>query len=190
MISTTRHLRGYVRPLPRLTASGQIDALTMYGLARNRIYVEGEGPETLEALIRALRKGEAVAVMRLHVLVPPKQKTADRPRRALWAAIQAIEVKGAHIIEVETKRTTTFRLDRDDMIADAIEALTHSGRSPRRRDGVGRPPKVFAPEIVEHARTAWFDIRHRTNKAAIAASPKGWAMSRSYKMFGPSGRDN
>jgi hypothetical protein len=162
----------------------------MYGLARNRIYVEGEGPETLEAMIRALRKGEAVAVMRLHVLVPPKQRTADRPRRALWATIQAIEVKGAYIIEVETKRTTTFGLDRDDMIADAIEALTHSGRSPRRRDGAGRPPKVFAPEQIEQARVAWFSLQHRTNAAAIKASPKGWAMSRSYKMFGPSGRDN
>lgn len=190
MISTTRHLRGYVRPLPRLTAAGQTEALTLHGIALDRIYVEGHGPETLDALIRALRKGESVAVMRLHILAPPKLRTADRPRRAMWDAIKRIEAKGAHIFEVESGRSTSNKSERDDMIADAIEALTHSGRSPRRRDGAGRPPKVFAPEQIEQARTAWFDLRHRTNKAAIAASPKGWAMSRSYKTFGPSGRDN
>ena len=162
----------------------------MRGLPRENIYVEGEGPETLDALIKSLRKGEFVAVMRLHVLAPVKLRTADRPRRALWDAIKRIEAKNSYIFEVETGRSTSNKSERDDMIADAIEALTHSGRSPRRRDGAGRPPKVFPPEQIEQARTAWFDLRHRTNKAAIAASPKGWAMSRSYKMFGPSGRDN
>lgn len=162
----------------------------LHGIPLDRIYVEGHGPETLDALIRALRKGESVAVMRLHVLAPVKQRTADRPRRAMWDAIKRIEAKGAHIFEVESGRSTSNKSERDDMIADAIEALTHSGRSPRRRDGAGRPPKVFAPEQIEQARTAWFDLRHRTNKAAIAASPKGWAMSRSYKTFGPSNRDN
>jgi len=187
VISTTRHLRGYVRPLARLTRAGQLAAL---GLNRDQVYVEGENAETLDALIRSLRKGEAVAVVRLHILAPPKLRTADRPRRALWAAIKAIEAKGASIIEVESGRSTATKSERDDMIADAIEALTHSGRSPRRRDGAGRPPKVFSVEQVEQARVAWFDLRHRTNKAAIDASPKGWSMTRSYKSFGPSGRDN
>jgi len=190
MISTTRHLRGYVRPLPRLTAAGQTEALILHGIPLDRIYVEGNGPETLDALIRALRKGESVAVMRLHVLAPVKQRTADRPRRALWDAIKRIEAKGAHIFEVESSRSTSNKSERDDMLADAIEALTHSGRSPRRRDGAGRPPKAFTPEQIEQARVAWFSLQHRTNTAAIKASPKGWAMSRSYKMFGPSGRDN
>lgn len=183
-------MRGYVRPLGRLTASGQIACLKDHGLQRGQVYVEGDGAEGLDALVRSVRKGEAVAVVRLHILAPPKLKTADRPRRALWAAIQAIEAKGAHIVEVESGRSTANRAERDDMIADAIEALTHAGRSPRRRDGAGRPPKVFTPEQVEQARAAWFDLRHRTNKDAIAASPKGWAMTRSYKTFGPSGRDN
>lgn len=182
--------RGYVRPLGRLTASGQLARLKEHGLLREQIYVEGDGPEGLDALTRSVRKGEAVAVVRLHVLAPPKLKTADRPRRALWDAIKAIEARGAHIVEVESGRSTATKSERDDMIADAIEALTHSGRSPCRRDGAGRPPKVFSAEQIEQARTAWFDLRHRTNRDAIAASPKGWAMTRSYKTFGPSGRDN
>lgn len=182
--------RGYVRPLGRLTAAGQLATLREHGIGRETVYVEGDGPEGIEALIRSVRKGEAVAVVRLHVLAPPKLKTADRPRLALWDAIKRIEAKGAHIIEVESGRSTANRSERDDMIADAIEALTHSGRSPRRRDGAGRPPKAFTDEQIKQARSAWFDLRHRTNKAAIAASPKGWSMTRSYKTFGPSGRDN
>jgi hypothetical protein len=39
-----------------------------------------------------------------------------------------------------------------------------------------------------HIKAGWKP--DRTNKDAIAASPKGWAMTRSYKTFGPSGRDN
>lgn len=161
-----------------------------HGVAADKVYIEGRGDETLAALVRSLRKGEAVAVMRLHVLAPPKLRTADRPRRDLWAAIRSIEAKGSHVFEVESGRSTAIKSERDDMIADAIEALTHSGRSPRRRDGAGRPPKVFSAEQIEQARMAWFDLRHRTNRDAIAASPKGWAMTRSYKTFGPSGRDN
>lgn len=183
-------LRGYVRPLGRMTASGQLARLAERGLTRDRVYVEGDGPETLDGLIRALRKGESVLVVKLHVLAPPKLRTADRPRRALWGAIKRIEAKGAHIIEVETNRSTATKSERDDMIADAIEALTHAGRSPRSRDGAGRPPKTFTPEVIEQARVAWFDIRHRTNAAAIRAGPSGWAMTRYYKTFGPSGRDN
>jgi hypothetical protein len=190
MISTARHLRGYVRPLPRPTAGGQEAGLLAHGVAEAKIYVEGRGAETLDGMIRSLRRGEVVAVMRLHVLAPPRLRTADRPRRALWAAIQAIEARGASIFEVESGRSTATKSERDDMIADAIEALTHAGRAPRKRDSSGRPPKVFTPDQVEAARAAWFDLRHRTNADAIRAGPAGWSMTRSYKTFGPSGRDN
>jgi hypothetical protein len=187
MISTARHLRGYVRPMPRISQAGQEAALRKHGVPEAKIYVEGR--ETFDALVKSLRKGEAVCVLRLHLLAPPKLRTADRPRRDLWVAIQAIEAKGAHIIEVDTGRSTVAGNERDDMIADAIEALTHAGRAPRRRDGAGRPPKQFTPEQIEQARIAWFDLRHRTNADAIRAGPSGWAMTRYYKTFGPSGRD-
>ena len=105
------------------------------------------------------------------------------------AVKRAIEAKGAHIIETETGRST--KTERDDMIADAIEALTHAGRSQRTgRKGAGRPRKEFPPDVVEQARIVWFDLRHRTNKIARDAGPRGWSMSRYYSTFGPSGRDN
>jgi hypothetical protein len=184
-------MHGYVRPLSRFSAAGQIAGLAEHGVPRERVYVEGDGPETLDALIRSLRRGEAVAVVRLHVLAPPKLRTADRPRLALWAAIRAIEARGAHIIEVDSGRSTATKAERDDMIADAIEALTHAGRAPRSRDQSGRPPKTFPPEVVERARAVWFDlVRHRTNADAVQAGPQGWAMTRYYRTFGPSGRNN
>lgn len=189
MISTARHLRGYVRPLARLTVAGQVEALNRFGIVRERIYVEGAGPESLEAMTRALRKGEAVAVVRLHILAPPKLRTIDRPRRELWAAIQAIEAKGAHIIEVDSGRSTSSKSERDDMIADAIEALTHAGRSPRRRDGAGRPP-MDVDDTKEAARVVWFSREYRTNADAIRAGPAKWKEWRYYRNFGPSGRDN
>jgi len=173
-----------------MTASGQLARLAEYGLSRDRIYVEGDGPETLDAMIKALRKGESVIVVRLHILAPPKLRTADRPRRALWDAIKRIEAKGCAIVEVDSNRSTALKLDRDDMIADAIEALTHAGRAPRSRDGAGRPPKQFTPDQIEQAKAAWFDLRHKTNTVAVTAGPKGFSLTRYYKTFGPSGRDN
>lgn len=172
--------------MPRLSASGQTAALIAHGVDPAKIYTEGT--EGLDALTRALRKGETVAVTRLHILAPPKLRTNDRPRRDLWAAIQAIEAKGCCIFEVDSGRSTAAKSERDDMIADAIEALTHAGRSPRKRDGAGRPPMQFTPEQIEQARVAWFSRQHQTNALAIVASPKGWTMWRSHKTFGPSGR--
>jgi ketopantoate hydroxymethyltransferase len=107
----------------------------------------------------------------------------------LWTAIQLIEAKGAHVIEVESGRSTADRADRDAMIADAIEALTHSGRSPRRRDGAGRPA-MDVEDTKEAARVAWFSREHRTNADAIRAGPAKWKEWRYYRNFGPSGRDN
>lgn len=180
--------------MPRVTLAGQESALLTHGVPPEKIYVEGR--EALADLVKSLRKGEAVCVLRLHLLAPPKLRTADRPRRALWSAIQDIEAKGAHIIEVETGRSTATRSERDDMIADAIEALTHAGRSPRKRDGAGRPPIEFSPEDIEFAKREWFDLRHRTNAAALKAIQKRvpkWTMTRCYDKrngFGPSGRSN
>jgi hypothetical protein len=194
-------IRGYVRPMPRISASGQRAALIAYGVPETSIYEEGKDAEGLDALTRALRAGEAVAVVHLHLLAPPKRKTSDRPRRDLWKGIAAIEGKDSHIIEVGSGRSTSNKLERDDMIADAIEALTHSGRSPRRKDKGGRPPLDFTDAEIEAARREWYDLRHRTNadalkaiRAAIKVLRKDapmWTMSRCYRSehgFGPSGR--
>jgi hypothetical protein len=182
-------LFGYIRPLPRFASSGQQEALLAYGVHPDRICVEGHNGETLDGCIRLLRPGDVLAVRHLHLLAPPKLRTVDKPRRDLWAAVREIEARGASIFEVSAHRSSLKRDERDAMIADAIEALTHAGRSPRKgRPQPGRPPLEFSEKEVEQARRAWFDIRHRTNDDALRASPKGWTKQRSYDEFGPSGR--
>ncbi|MFM2422179.1 MAG: hypothetical protein RL291_709 [Pseudomonadota bacterium] len=180
-------MRGYVRPLPRLTEARQRAALLLCRV----LYVESK-TETLADLIATLRKGDVVAVVWLHVLAAPRTTYRDKPRDALWLAIEQIEAKGASIFEVETQRHTATKSERDGMIRDAIEHLTSAGRAAAgKRNGAkskGRPAKVFAPEVIEAARIAWFDLRHRTNVVAVKAGPKGWSMSRYYKQFGQSGR--
>jgi hypothetical protein len=171
--------------MSRITAASQTALLREYGIPHDKIYTEGQQGETLEALIRSLRKCEAVAVTRAHILAPPKARTADRPRRALWDAVHAIEAKGAVIVEVESGRTTANMVERDAMIADAIEQITHSGRTPRKRDVPGRPPTIFTPETIEAARIVWENRKIATWGEVKEKLPKGFSTWRAYKMFGP-----
>lgn len=181
--------RGYIRPLPRLTEAGQRVKLATAGCAS--IYVEGAG-ETLADAIAGLRRGDTLAVVWLHVLAPSRKSYRDRPRQALWAAVRAIEARGASILETETGRSSAVPAERDDMMQDAIEHLTSAGRAAAgRRNGrksKGRPPVEYTEDVVERARGVWYDLRHDTNTAAVAAGPDGWTLSRYYRQFGPSGR--
>lgn len=179
---------GYVRHLPRFAASGQEATLLAFGVEPRHLFVEGRGGETLSACIKLLRPGNVLVVRHVHLLAPPKFSTNDKPRRALWAAIKEIEDKKASVYEASTARSSLNKDERDAMLADAIEALTHAGRSPRKGRLPGRPAFEFTEKQVEQARRAWFDIRHRTNSDAIRASPVGWTVQRSYDEFGPSGR--
>lgn len=196
MISTRSTIFGYVRPLPRLKQQGQEKALREFGVDEHRLMVEGRDKENLEKLTAMLRPGDVVAVTRLHLLAPPRTKTSDKPRRQLWAAIRAISDRKATIIEVETGRSSAVLAERDDMVADAIEALTRAGRS-QRKGGNGRPPVQFTDAQIEFALRTWYDLRIPTNEAAFAIIhrriPK-WSRSRCYKWkekgFGPSGRSN
>lgn len=194
MVVNKSKLRGYVRHLLRIPASGQRAKLVEYGIAADKIYEEGKDGESLDALVRALRKGEAVAVVRMHLLAAPKTRTSDTPRRALWSAVHAIEAKGAAVLEVDSGRYTANSRDRDAMIADAIEQITHSGRTPRKQDVPGRPRIQFTDEETETARRMWFDLRYKTNADAFAAIKRKvprWTLARCYDKsngFGPSGR--
>ncbi len=186
MTKVVHRLRGYVRPLPRVSEASQRALLHERGVAADKIYTEGHQEETLDALIRSLRAGEVVAVTRVHILAAPKERHDDRPRRALWTAVHAIEAKGAAILEVESRRSTASSArERDEMIADAIEQITHSGRSPRKRDTPGRPPMMFSPEDIEAARRVWADRKIATWGEVREQLPKGFSTWRAYKMFGP-----
>lgn len=190
MVRFAQNVRAYVRPMPRLTETAQIAVVGNHAHP-DRIYVEGRGPETLEAAIRSLRRGDVLVVKRLHVLAPPKKTTADNPRKALWEAIKAIEKQGASIVELDTGRSTLD--DRDDMIADAIEHITRSGRSLTHRQAKarglkgGRPAKEYNKAEIARAEAAWFNLRFATNREAVAACP-GWTEYQMRKHFGPSKR--
>lgn len=181
-------LFGYVRPLARFAASGQEATLIAYGVDPVRICIGGKHDGTLASCIQILRPGDVLAVRHMHLLAPAKSGTNDKPRRALWATLKAIEAKKASVYEVSTARSSLNRDERDGMLADAIEALTHAGRSPRKGHLPGRPAFTYSEKQIDQARRAWFDLRHRTNSDAIRASPKGWTVQRSYDEFGPSGR--
>jgi hypothetical protein len=185
-IKTT--LFGYVRPLARFAASGQETTLIAYGVEPRRVCVEGRGEGTLASCIQILRPGNVLAVRHMHLLAPAKSSNNDKPRRALWAALKAVEDKKASVYEVSTARSSLNKDERDAMLADAIEALTHAGRSPRKGHLPGRPAFTYSEKQIDQARRAWFDLRHRTNSDAIRASPVGWTAQRSYDEFGPSGR--
>jgi hypothetical protein len=181
------HKIGYARPLARIKAQSQLDALAEHGIPRSRVYVEGDGPETLEALIGALRKNDVVYVVRLHFLAAPKAKRMDRPRLSLWSAVRGIEAAKASIFEIETGRSTLNQGERDAMIEEAIEQITHSGRSPRKRDLPGRPPKVFSDDVIDAARRVWENRKIVTWGEVAEKLPKGFALHRAYKMFGARG---
>lgn len=180
--------RAYVRDLPRLRASGQLKRVD----GCSEVYVEGR--ETLADFIGSLRKGDIAVVVWLHVLAPPRTTTNARPRDDMWDAIVRIEAKGATILEVETGRHSATKTDRDGMIRDAIEALTSAGRArasrANGRKSAGRPPHAIDPKERKHAASVWHDVRYGSDRAAIAAGPKGWSRYRYEKQFGKSGRGN
>lgn len=188
---TKRH-RAYIRPLPRLTESGQRKRVD--GCAA--VYVEGEKEGghtvTLTDFIGSLRRGNIATVVWLHVLAPPRKATNIRPRDELWTAIRAIEDRGATIFEVHTGRSSATPLDRDGMIRDAIEHITSAGRAAAsQQNGAkskGRKPDEIDPDERKLAKAVWHDVRFVTDAQARAAGPKGWSDYRYRKKFGPSGR--
>ncbi len=188
---TKRH-RAYIRPLPRLTESGQRKLVD--GCAQ--IYVEGEREGgkavTLADFIGSLRKRDIAVVAWLHVLAPPRKATNIRPRDELWKAIRAIEGRGATIFEVHTGRHSATLSERDGMIQDAIEHITSAGRAAAsQKNGaksLGRRPDEIDPDELKLARAVWHDVRFVTDEQARAAGPKGWSEYRYRKHLGPSGR--
>lgn len=188
---TKRH-RAYIRPLPRLTESGQRKLAD--GCAQ--IYVEGEKEGgkvvTLADFIGSLRKRDVAVVVWLHVLASPRKTTSVRPRDELWKAIRAIEARGATIFEVNTCRHSATLSERDGMIQDAIEHITSAGRAAASQKN-GEKSRGRAPDVIDEgerkrALAVWHDVRFVSNAQAIAAGPKGWTHYRYNKLFGPSGR--
>lgn len=150
----------------------------------SEVYVEGRQGESFDALLRSLRPGENLFVMKLADLA------ADR--RQLRKRMKAVHDKGCFLDEVSTQRNSRRKRDLEGMIFDATETLTHAGKghdpAKAREYGSkgGRPRKVRAMSEDE-AKRHWFDTRYPTNAEALRHMP-GWNAGSAYRRFGLTGR--
>jgi hypothetical protein len=159
---------GYVRPHRSCPAKRQLEAMQDADISK--VYVEGQGAETLHEAIRALRPGMRLAVMHAALLAEPAKTTKARPRQSLFAALKAAQDKGGVLWELETGRTS----DKDCLaiMEDAVDALAKGGRSFRSAlNGAksrGRPKMNWTPWL-ETMRREWHSLEHATNADAVAA---------------------
>ena len=147
------------------------------------VYVEGRVGFTFDALLKSLRPGDEVAVVRLADLAAN--------RRELRKRIGMVHAKRCSVTETSTGRNSRKK-DALDMIFDATEALTHSGKGhdpeKAREFGSrgGRPRKdrgVTDAEAEKH----WFDMRHATNEDALKHMGS-WTITGAWRKWGASGR--
>lgn len=171
----------YYRPTKQFSEAKQVATLEPYAVPARYVYVEGRDGETLEAAIQALRKGWALIVARLHLLVGSGER---RPRAALWETIKEIEARGAIVVEAATGRSST--IERDDMIADAIEWVSGQSRGVSGAENgsrFGRPPMEFNAAVKAEAERLYFDRRLK-NRELPKLLPEGVSLSRCYDWFG------
>ena len=172
--------RGYVRGFPRWSVDRQTDMLRQAGLPSKRIYVEGNGAESLATL--QPRKGEVWGVAGgLRVLGASK--------RDITAAVRRFEDVGAVIFDVDTSQ----RSDRHgaSMFSVALGRI-HGERTMRDQDPaeLGRAGAKSRYSRVKRvglneARKAWFD---KSISIPEACEKTGWSKTKMFNEFGASGR--
>lgn len=190
-MSSTVHIRGFVRPDAGLDPDAQHRALVAAGVSCRATYEQGRGGETLAVAIRSLGPGDELAVLRAYLLVDvAKVRDASARRIALWDIMGAVDAAGAVVWEVESGRKSATTHERDGMIADAIEVFARSRVRGLVRKA-GRPRRVWTDSEREIVVRHWHDLRHATNKAAIKAmAADGVKISETdaWRVAGPSGR--
>lgn len=154
------------------------------------IYELGKDCELAEA-VRSVRPRDVVGVTRLWVVADPKRGRKGGMRKALYAAADAIEERGAVIEEVETGRVSSDPKQRDAMMRDAIEAVTKAGRgmSSAANARKGRKAVEFSEAATEKAKAVWHSRKHKTWADAAAAMPKGFTVHRAFKLWGKRNAD-
>lgn len=182
-MATKTHIVGYRRKHARHSLPSQTVALEAAGVIKIH--------DDLDLCIRQRRRrhGDVVAVTRLMLLADPSRRyQAGGMRQALYKAIDAIEAAGATILELETGRSTSDPRQRDQMIRDAIDDLARTRKGTRRP---GRPRRVWTDEQRTIMEIHWRDLRHRTNRDAVAqinANGVRCSVSQVIKLLGASGR--
>lgn len=181
-----------IRDKPRLKGGPQREALTLHGCGD---LIDLGAPHGERDLMDRLRRGDTVKLRRLHILVPPKRDTRERPRLTLWEMVHAIEDRGASIMEIDTGRSSKDLRQRDEMIRDAIEIVTEGARAAAakvsRENGRlgGRPPAQISDDRRQAARATWFDASKMGARLQRDLKRHGYSLARCYREFGPrSGR--
>lgn len=173
-------LRGYALQSRRSAASSQEEALKAAGVTV--VYLEGRGT-TFDDLLKSLRPGDEVAVVRLADLAAN--------RRQLRKRIALVHAKRCSVVEISTGRSTR-KSHGLDMALEAAETLTHAGKGhdpeKAREFGSrgGRPRKDRGISDAD-ARVHWFSMEHATNDAALAHMGK-WTENAAWRKWGASGR--
>lgn len=179
--------RAYVRSYAFSPVKSQETSLLAYGVTPRAIYVEGRGPESFEALLKAIREGQFVGVVGGY-------RVFGENRTQIMAAVRALRGKGAVIIDIETGE----RSDRegDEMLDRAIRRIHGEATfgSPARAAELGAQGGAAKSEAMRRARLPvklakriWFDKSISTAEAVRRMGP-GWSKPTAIREFGASGR--
>lgn len=174
----------------RFPASVQVTRLQEFGVTDRAIYVVGKKHRTtMDEVVASLRPGNVLVVTHGHLIVPQKTRTNDKPRSMFWKVLRAIEERRASVYDLTKRWHTADPEQRDLFIQEVIERLASAARGHSgAKNGAkgGRPARDISDER-DAAQRAWFDLRHKSVDAAVAAGPRGWTRDRYYKQFGPRG---
>lgn len=179
--------RAYVRSYAFSPVKSQEVSLLAYGVVPRAIYVEGRGPESLEALIKAVREGQFIGVVGGY-------RVFGENRTTIMAAVRALRDRGGVIIDIETGE----RSDRegDEMLDRAIRRIHGEATfgSPDRaaelgaQGGTAKGKAMRAARLpIRQAKRIWFD-KSITTAEAVARMGPGWSKPTAIREFGASGR--
>ncbi len=177
---------GFIRViLPRYALAGQKEAMERNGI--EKYLVEGgrkpKPTGTRHDVTRMMCEGRVFAIQHLFLLADPAKRTAQR--RDLWKAIDEIEKRNGVIWELYTGRRSDDKRQRDEMMRDAIEALTRGRHKRSDTDKRGRPQKTFSEAEITQAKAAWNSRKLKTWKSVQEKLPPGFTLWRAHKLFGP-----
>jgi len=157
------------------------------GARARTIYIEGRGPETLGALVKAARKDEVIG------LAGGFRVLGDN-RAQIMSAFRALKVKGAVLFDIETDE----RSDRD-----GAEMLDRALRRIRGELTFGSPEEAVERGVLgakatykgiwasrmpkREARKIWFD-KTITRAEAVTRMGPGWSKATARRAFGKSKR--
>lgn len=179
--------RAYVRSFAWAPAKRQEIELLGYGIPAQAIYIEGRSAEGIDAVTKAARAGQLIAVAGGY-------RVFGENRRQIMTAVRGLRGKGAVIIDILTGE----RSDQvgDEMLDRAIRRLHGEATfgSPDRAaelGALGGTAKSLAMRAarmpIKLAKTHWFDKSISTAEAVRRMGP-GWSKPTAMREFGPSGR--